>query len=119
MKDDEIKFDVLLTFILLGIPNESWPLLHMGAESFRKLIYGYSRIYVVLFYTEQWNEAVVGPFIKSCDRLSLCALHYLECIIKTSVSSASTKTSLEIPNGSIVFEFSIAKKKCIHTWFDA
>ena len=26
MRDDEIKFDVLLTFIFLGIPNGSWPL---------------------------------------------------------------------------------------------
>ena len=46
MRDDEIKFNVLLTFILIGIPHGSWPLLHMGAESFRELIYGYSHIYV-------------------------------------------------------------------------
>ena len=46
MRDDQIKIDVLLTFILLGIPNGSWPLFS-GAENFRKPIYGYSRIYVV------------------------------------------------------------------------
>ena len=44
VRDDEIKFDVLLTFILLGIPKGSWLLLHMGAESSQELIYGYSCI---------------------------------------------------------------------------
>ena len=42
MRDDEIKFDVVLTFILLGILNGSWPPFS-GAENFRKLIH---RVYV-------------------------------------------------------------------------
>ena len=106
VRDDEIKFDVLLTFILLGIPNGSWPLLHMGAESFRELIYGYSRIYVV---ARQIPLRLVLSFIRSngtkhpvdaCRtfyQLVWCRCHSAPCLTQNSSSRRAFHMLLQRP----------------------